>query len=95
MKSRPYALTEWLDSSASQIHGTSAAAVSWLPPAASRARDRKAWTLSAAGASPFRKSLRPGDEGGAMERLGRAGSWESVLFCSLIWFSRTLGAAGS
>src|SRR5262249_17178080 len=42
-----------------------------LPPEASRARVRKSATLSAAGASPSRKSLRSGTRGG--RGGGRAG----------------------
>jgi hypothetical protein len=65
MKSRPYALTEWLDSSASQIQGTSAMAVADPSPVASRARARKASTLSAAGARIERLvPLHPDRDGG-------------------------------
>jgi len=75
---------EWLDSSASQIQGTSAPAVADRSPVASRARVRKASTLSAAGASPSKKSLRSGARGGRAESGlsaagGKAGSWESGL----------------
>ena len=90
MRSRPYALTEWLDKSASQIQGTRAPAVMLaLLPVASRARARKASTLVAAGASPSRKSVRSGmsgvwggtgsaSVGGTAGRLMRGGM-ESIL----------------
>src|SRR3954471_13915936 len=65
IRSRPYALTEWFDSRASQIQGTRApAVVGASPPVAARALARKASTLAAAGASPSRKSLRSGTRGG-------------------------------
>src|SRR3954447_3681841 len=65
IKSRPYALTEWFESRASQIQGTRApAVVGASPPVAARALARKASTLAAAGASPSRKSLRSGTRGG-------------------------------
>ena len=68
------------------------------PPLASRARARKASTLSAAGASPSRKSLRSGTRvGRGGVAGGRAGRWESVLSFSINGtFSSTLfGTAGS
>src|SRR5271166_5926793 len=72
MRSRPYALTEWFDSRASQIHGTRAPAVVGASlPVASRAWARKASTLAAAGPSPSRKSPRAG-MGGARGEAGSA-----------------------
>ena len=64
MRSRPYALTEWFESSTSQIQGTRAAvALGVSLSVAEKARARKASTFSAAGASPSRKSLRSGRSG--------------------------------
>src|SRR5208337_622063 len=80
MKSRPYAWTEWLDSSASQIQGTSAMAVADPSPVASRARARKASTLSAAGGVAFQEVAPLGQEGRAGCRLldvRRDDRWES------------------
>src|SRR3954453_12733586 len=64
IKSLPYALTEWLDKSASQIQGTRAPAVMLASlPVAARAWARKASTLAAAGLSPSRNSVRSGTSG--------------------------------
>src|SRR5262249_31060628 len=85
MRSRPYALTEWLESRASQIQGTRApAVVGASAPVAANAWARKASTLAAAGASPSRNSLRSGTRGtrggaGSGSGFGRAGTLASVL----------------
>src|SRR4051794_30141715 len=64
IKSLPYALTEWLDRSASQIQGTRAPAVMLASlPVPARAWARKASTLAAAGESPSRNSVRSGTSG--------------------------------
>src|SRR3954471_4366931 len=78
IRSRPYALTEWFESRASQIQGTRApAVVGASPPVASRARARKASILAAAGASPSRKSLRSGTRAARAGAEGGAGRSES------------------
>src|SRR5208337_4836932 len=92
MRSRPYALTEWLDRSASQIQGTRAPAVLGAsPPVASRARARKASTL-AAGRGVALQEVGPLGHQGSVGRGGRLGRKEYVfvsthigVICIAIW----------
>jgi len=59
-------LTEWLDRSASQIHGTRAPAVAGASlPVAARARARKASTFSAARGVPLQEVASLGQQRGA------------------------------
>src|SRR5262249_54209243 len=90
IKSRPYALTEWLESRASEIQGTRAPAVVGASvPVAARALARKAPTFSAAGASPSRKSLRSGTSGirgdaGSASGCGTAGTFVGDCIKSIL-----------
>ncbi len=71
-KSRPYALTEWLDSSVSQIHGTSALAVSDPSPCSLKGAGEEGLDLiRRRRTSPSKKSLRSGTRGGR-------GNWQAM-----------------
>ena len=82
-KSRPYALTEWFDSSASQIQGTRAPATLAGPPLASRAWARKACDLVGGRGVAVEEVAALGDEGRAGRRQGREAGAVTVQY---YWF---------